>query len=559
MHKDITAIILVTMLSAISIPTTATIYGIKYLNEVLSFPHDLESLGLFANLILTSGFTGLLFGLFAHLLYYKALKKAYLVVIFLLSLLLTAVEVFCLAKFGLSISSTICMMIADTNTSEMADFFQMYFDIFTLMVVMGISIIGYLLWRLSGVIYRFVADYKKLFFTVFVMLVIFSLAGVKKIGGYNVSPPIIKTFHGVKYFLKVRRRIAKMSSDKTNRTELTADRSDTPHIVFIIGESASKHFMGIYNNRYDSTPYAQKLVDSKNMFVFTDTISMKSTTLEAMTLLLSFMENTTETTDIAKFDSIIDVFKKANYQTFWLSNQAKTTRDFFYAEYVSNRCDYTTFVAKASGNLENIASLVSTDEALLLPLDNYLNHQAMQKEKNFFILHLMASHFTYSLRYPESFNRFQGSDIQNTELTSKQKQLVAEYVNTLYYTDYLLNEIISRFKDKDAILIYVPDHAEELWQSGYLGHGAKNLSKYMLEIPMLIWVSDIYKTKRLDNIKRVENALNKPFMTDNLVHVLLDLAGIETKQYDPSKSVINEAYVPRERLINRIRYEDLRE
>lgn len=123
----------------------------------------------------------------------------------------------------------------------------------------------------------------------------------------------------------------------------------------------------------------------------------------------------------------------------------------------------------------------------------------------------------------------------------------------------MLNEIISRFKDKDAILIYVPDHAEELWQSGYLGHGATNVSKYMLEIPMLIWVSDIYKTKRLDNIKRIEHALNRPFMTDNLVHVLLDLAGIETKQYDASKSVINEDYIPRERLISGIRYEDLRE
>lgn len=78
MHKDITAIIVVTILSALSIPSMATIYGIKYLNEVLSFPHDLESLGLFANLILTSGFTGLLFGLFAYLLYYKALKKAYI-------------------------------------------------------------------------------------------------------------------------------------------------------------------------------------------------------------------------------------------------------------------------------------------------------------------------------------------------------------------------------------------------------------------------------------------------------------------------------------------------
>jgi heptose-I-phosphate ethanolaminephosphotransferase len=66
-------------------------------------------------------------------------------------------------------------------------------------------------------------------------------------------------------------------------------------------------------------------------------------------------------------------------------------------------------------------------------------------------------------------------------------------------------------------------------------------------------------TKRPENIKRIEKALNRPFMTDNIVHMFLDLAGIETKQYDASKSVINDAYVPRERLINGIRYEDLKD
>ena len=61
------------------------------------------------------------------------------------------------------------------------------------------------------------------------------------------------------------------------------------------------------------------------------------------------------------------------------------------------------------------------------------------------------------------------------------------------------------------------------------------------------------------NITRIKNSLDKPFMTDNLVHVLLDLAGIETKQYDATKSVINEKYIPRERVVvDGLKYESLR-
>ena len=122
-----------------------------------------------------------------------------------------------------------------------------------------------------------------------------------------------------------------------------------------------------------------------------------------------------------------------------------------------------------------------------------------------------------------------------------------------------MNEIINRFKDKDAILVYISDHGEEMWQAGFVGHGPSNVSKYMVEIPFLIWVSDSYKEKRPNNIARIQNSLNKPFMTDNLVHVLLDLAGIETKQYDATKSVINEKYIPRERIVvDGLKYEALR-
>lgn len=48
-------------------------------------------------------------------------------------------------------------------------------------------------------------------------------------------------------------------------------------------------------------------------------------------------------------------------------------------------------------------------------------------------------------------------------------------------------------------------------------------------------------------------------MTDLLAHTLADLAGIETKQFDATKSIVNDAFVPRDRIIfNNKKYEDLR-
>ena len=559
MKKDITAITIITILSAIAVPITCSIFGVSFPNEVFELPHDLPSLGQFANLLICAFGTGLALGLIGLLLYFKALKRIYFVCLYLLTILIIIIDVFCLAKFGLAISPPMVSIMSDTNnTTEIAGFFETYFDAATGAFILLLSLASWSIWHYSQNIYDFTVKHKKAFVGIIITLVAIAHFFGHKIGGMTASAPINKTWYCVRYWYKVKNTIAKMSSDKTNRVELLDNKSDTPYFVFIIGESESKHFMGLYNSKYNTTPLCQKLKDSENLFVFTDVISMKSSTAQVMTPLLSFMENTTETIDVSRFDPIVDVFTKAGYQAFWLSNHEKMTKDLSYATYMSNRCDYATFTSKTPGNSEYTPWLCTKDEALLPPLDNYLQKEALQKNKNLFILQIMGSHIRYRDRYPDTYKRFKEEDIWEEGFRQEQKALLAEYLNTIYYTDFVLNEIITRFKDKDAIVVYVSDHAEEMWQSGFQGHGPTNISKYMVEIPMLIWTSDQYKENRPAKLEQIKNSLNKPFMTDNLVHVLLDLAGITTRQYNPQKSLINSSYIPAERVINGIKYEDLR-
>ena len=561
MKKEATALIILTIISSICIPITSTFFNANQLpSEVMRLPHDLLSLGLFSNQIVTGFLTGLFFCLIGWLLYFKPLKKICFWIYYIFTLFLIAVEVFCIANFGLTISLPMTSIMADTNnTTEIAGFFETYFTIKTAIFIILLCLTGWALWHYGEKIYDHILKNKKVYISVLVILAIISLIGTHKIGGLTASTPFYKTIYCAKYWIKTSNTLNKMSSDKTNRVEITKNNSDTAFIIFIIGESESRHFMGMYNPKYDSTPLCNKLIESGNMFAFTDTISMKSSTAQVMTPLLSFMDNTTETTDLTKFDPIVDVFTKAGYQAFWISNHEKITKDLSYATYMSSRCNYTTFTSKSAGNVEHISRLCLKDEVILPVLDEYIKNQVPQKDKNLFCIQIMGSHIRYKDRVPDNFNKFKYTDVIEDKLNDDQKKTVAEYMNTIYYTDYIINEILSRFKDKDALMVYISDHGEEMWQSGFVGHGPTSVSKYMIEIPFLIWVSDTYKTKRPANIERIKNALNKPFMTDNLVHVMLDLSDIETKQYDPTKSVINHNYKIRDRIIvNGLKYEDLR-
>ena len=561
MKKEITAIIIITLLSSILM----SVFGFAFIKrdsniiqvEQVSL---IKTYGYYANVWVTAILTGVGLSLLGFLLYFKPLKKVYFVFVYLLQIFIILIEGFCLYKFGLSISPPMMSIIADTNNVlEIKGFFETYFDFPSIILVLSILCLGWLIWHFGEIIGNFIIKFKKVFISIFALLVILSFIGVGKIGGFTASTPLALTFYSVKYWIKVKRNLAKLSNDKENRVIITKNESDTPFIIFIIGESESRHFMGMYNKKYDTTPLCQKLVDSGNMFVFTDTISMKSSTAQVMTPLLSFMENTTETTDLKKFDPIVDVFTKAGYQAFWISNHEKITKDLSYATYMSSRCNYAKFTAKISGNTEHTPQYASKDEVVLPPLDEFLKNQVPQKDKNLFIFQIMGSHIRYHDRYPDTFKHFNVSDIKEEGFQDNQKAVLANYLNTILYTDYIMNEIINRFKDKDAILLYVSDHGEEMWQAGFVGHGPTNVSKYMVEIPFLIWVSDSYKEKHPNNISRIQNSLNKPFMTDNLVHVLLDLAGIETKQYDATKSIINEKFIPRERVVvDGLKYEALR-
>lgn len=561
MKKEIIPFTVITLISTLLIPVIGTIFSIDIINpELHRFPVTFYRLGLWSNLIVTAMLTSLSFGIIGWLLHFKILKKIYFFSLYWFTVFLILIEGFCIAKFGLTISPPMVSIIADTNDFfEIRGFFQTYFDLASAFVIILLLFFSWTIRKYSEKFQNYIINRKKMLISLFVLAVMFSFAGIGKIGGQSASPPIIHAIYSVKYWFKVKRNIHQLSSDKANRVEITKNDSDTPFIIFIIGESESRHFMGIYNEKYDSTPLCQKLVDSGNMFVFTDTISMKSSTAQVMPPLLSFMENTTETTDLKKFDPIVDVFKKAGYQAFWISNHEKITKDLSYATYMSSRCDYSTFTSKISGNAEFTPQYSLKDEVMLPPLDAYIKEKVPQMDKNLFVMQLMGSHITYSDRYPLSFNRFKPSDIKEEGFSEHQKNILSSYLNTILYTDYILNEVIRRFKDQDAILVYVSDHGEEMWQSGFVGHGPTNVSRYMVEIPMLIWVSDSYKQSRPYKVKAIERSLHKPFMTDNLVHVLLDLADIETRQYDATKSLINPSYIIRDRIVvNGLKYEELR-
>ncbi|GAA7378537.1 phosphoethanolamine transferase [Helicobacter pylori] len=264
--------------------------------------------------------------------------------------------------------------------------------------------------------------------------------------------------------------------------------------------------------------------------MFSDTISKEARTSEVFESLLNY-SNAETNKPWYHYHNMIDIFKRSHYETFWLEKQIVDQWGITQS-LVSNRSKNRYYILGDYGTYdEELAKFYSK------------NVQSRLKNKNFIVFHLIGSHMFYAHRFPKSFAKFKPNDLDFSHLhasSDRDKQIVADYVNSLYYNDAVLNGIFNLFKDKDAIVFYLSDHAQDMFESGSTyGH---RCSKAGLEIPFMIYVSDTFKEKHPEKVKLIKNALNKPFMSDDLIHSLLPLVGIHTKDEIESKNLFSPKF-----------------
>ena len=98
----------------------------------------------------------------------------------------------------------------------------------------------------------------------------------------------------------------------------------------------------------------------------------------------------------------------------------------------------------------------------------------------------MGQHYTYEIRYPSEFKRFSASNYSG-DLTDAEREIVAHYDNATLYNDYVVDNVIKQFEDKNCILVYFSDHGEEIYEiDDFMGHGnaaQRPTLKYQMRVP----------------------------------------------------------------------------
>ena len=315
--------------------------------------------------------------------------------------------------------------------------------------------------------------------------------------------------------------------------QLTRNESSIPYVVFIIGESTSRHHMGIYGYPLPTTPGLAVKEAEGSLLVFQDVVSPHTYTMAVLRELFTFYHKAYGG-EWYEYGNYFDILRAAGYHTAWISNQESSGLYGNAGRAYADRCDEKAFTLIRDS--ENDVSRY--DEAVLPLLDASLEKN--QAEKSFYAIHLMGTHEDYIRRYPTEYGVFTADD--ETGDKPEWRKMRAEYDNAVLYNDYIVNAIIKRFEDKNAIVIYISDHGEEVYDRwDFRGH-AEHGSFYQLEIPMLIWTSEQFQRTYPEQVHNMTKAVKQPFMTNDMIYLLMDMMDIDTPEYDPSRSPLNPAF-----------------
>ena len=361
-----------------------------------------------------------------------------------------------------------------------------------------------------GLLYRFLVHYKHSFRVIRFLSFIASTAVIVAFSYYFNPLKDQEPFNIPAEYMELKgySEFYKTRTDYLEGMEKVYDKNSSliyDKIVIIQGESANKHHMSIYGYDENTTPFLSLLKSKNSLFVF-NAIAPTNQTRYSVPILHTKATVHDFSEPFIHSRSIIGDFNLRGYKSYWISNQGLAGK---------HDTSIASMVQEADVRyVENLEfSSAKSDAAVLSYLDGIKDNS----DKEVYLMHLMGSHSDYTDR----------CDDKNI-LFKKPINIIQEYDNSIYYTDYILQKIFThfgdKFPDKKILFIYVSDHGEVV-NAKQNGHGFLPAYKEEYDVPFVIYSS--VKNSRIDEIYKS----NKKgyFNLENLNYMIEYISGMSNK------------------------------
>lgn len=437
----------------------------------------------------------------------------------------------------------------ETNPEESKEFVAHYLSIWVIVGVLIYAAIPIVMICTMKSFKKLKISNNKLLFSLSIIIIL-CIVGINRVSRSVYFVNFYKTF--VSYKLRTSYEIKTIKERQKEDYIVESVRKDTVPltIIVVIGESLNKHHMSLYGYPRTTNPLLSQLGDS--LIVYQDVVAPQVHTIPVMRSILS-MSELKHPEYFTEKPSLFELFNRSGYDTYLISNQE-------FSEDCKSSYDILLTLAKKK---YNVATYKQHDDIVLPVLDKIFDESANNKNNKLILVHLIGNHMAYEFRYPKEYivyNNKKDNLVADAPFRDdKAKKTIDKFDNSVLYNDYIINSIIGTLKSRqkgDAVMIYFSDHGEELYDyREFAGHAYEKVSPTMSEIPFMIWMSPSYRKKHTDLI--FDN--KRPYSTEDFIYSLSDIAGLNYKDYNDSKSLFSKEFKAKERYVGDKRYEDIKE
>lgn len=370
------------------------------------------------------------------------------------------------------------------------------------------------------------------------------------------SNDVFSTLHSSLLTLKFQRQETRQAIDLAVKAATTGQatcEADSLEMVLVIGESYNKWHSSLYGYPLDTSSLMAAERDKGLLTVFTDAIApynLTSVTIQNM-LSLNSIGHGEKWHELPMWPAVM---RRAGWQIDLWDNQ----RDFMVGE---------TFAASLNSFLfapEIVQNVYHAVNDTVCEFDGDLAEQYysqwMPASRRLVIFHLMGQHTDYGSRYPHTpeWEVWTPADVPDAAapyIDARRRGIMLDYARATRYNDAVLASIINRYRDRDAVVVMLSDHGEEVYdyrdfmERDHNPRKTAEMVTYENGIPLTIWCSPVYKQRYPDRAEAIARAAGRPFMSDNLGQMMLWLGLVDSPWNDSTRNVLHPAYRPAKRLI----------
>lgn len=288
--------------------------------------------------------------------------------------------------------------------------------------------------------------------------------------------------------------------------------SDHPaDLVLIIGEAYAKTHSSLYGYPMPTCPGLQRLSDDRLLCIYADVTAPATLTTDVFRSLLNDRRATDES-PWYESTTIIEALQSVGYHAAWVSSQEPHGLYDNLPAASSRLCQKVIFTG---------GDWKKNDDAILrVRLDSVVQKGG----RNFVIYHLMGQHETFAYRTTDAFRRFTPDDYPTRP--PHQRQTLADYDNATLFNDHVVTTIMERYARRDAVVVYLPDHGMDIYETdaNYCGHARLRVDESVevaRRIPFVVYMSPLFQRLHPESTALVRELSTRPMCTDRLYDYLL--------------------------------------